>query len=285
MEATTLILNGNKYRYTIYKNETSDQYGIFLMGALQEIESVDFFSKYFSSTLNCITVELPGTGMTDVLPASVSILKQTEMLVDLIMFLKIEKAHIFAFSYATAISVELYNIWDGVLSLSICGGIPGIPESGRRNTIEIIGHALTDKKRFAQEFIKSLTSNNESIPRGKVISRSAIQKVFRYTDIQIQSFCENTLRLLVHKPSFDVSKIKVPFLLCIGEHDPYVKKKGAIAFSQKIPNSKFISIKNADHLVHIQHPEKTAKAMLANAYAMESSKKYIDELFLQTDPF
>lgn len=265
METTTLILNNRKYRYRIHANQNSDQYGIFLMGALQDIESVDYFSRYFSSYVNCITIEVPGTGQTDALPATFSIHDQTKMLLDFIEFFEIKNAHIFAFSYATAIAVELCKLWKGVSSLSICGGIPGIPSTGRKTTIDILGHAFSDRSLFADTFINSLTVSNDEIPRNKVIARSAKQKVLKYSKEQIQSFCENTLRLLVHKPSFDISNITVPSLLCIGEHDPYVEKKIAIDFSDKLSNNRFVSIQKADHLVHIQHPEKVAKAMSFHA--------------------
>ncbi|MDE1306263.1 hypothetical protein L9W77_04210 [Vibrio aestuarianus] len=49
----------------------------FLLGALQDIESVDSFSRAFSQEINCLTVEVPGTGRTKPLDSTISIREQT----------------------------------------------------------------------------------------------------------------------------------------------------------------------------------------------------------------
>ena len=69
MEISNITLKNQHYRYSIYPNPNTEQWGVFLLGNLQEIESVDFFSQSFSETLNVLTVELPGTG-DDITPAS-----------------------------------------------------------------------------------------------------------------------------------------------------------------------------------------------------------------------
>lgn len=130
METIKTILNGNHYRYSFHHCPGSDQYAIFLLGALQDIESVDSFSKHFATKLNCITVEVPGTGHTENLESTISIRTQAMMLLDLIDYLGVNSAHIIGFSYATAVAVELCDIWPNVLTMSICGGVPGIPSSG-----------------------------------------------------------------------------------------------------------------------------------------------------------
>ncbi|CAM3521516.1 acyl-CoA esterase [Vibrio aerogenes CECT 7868] len=280
MNINHMILDGNLFRYSLYKKENSDQsdqYVIFLLGALQDIESVDSFSRQFSQHLNCLTIEVPGTGRTTPLNSTISIREQSKMLLDFIMHLGIPRAHLIAFSYATALAIELCDLWPYVSSLSICGGVPGIPESGRLSTKKAIAAAMTDVKEFAHTFTQSLTVKNPNIPRYKAIIRATERSISKFDSVRVDIFVENTIRLLVHSPS-DVNKIKIPCTICIGEHDPYVTREAAEIFSHQLINSNFIIIKDADHLVHLQHPEKVYSAMITLAASSVAIKNTFKEL-------
>ena len=262
MPAYNIHIRDQHYRYSFYENKETDEIGIFLLGALQEIESVEFFSKVFSGHLNLFTLETPGTGMTRSLQATITIRDQATYVRDFLIHQKVEKIHLFVFSYSTAIAMELFSMWEpGIKTISICGGIPGIPQSGRYKTVASLGDAVRSRSDFAKSFIDTLTGDSKH-PRSKVIARSARQKVFKYSEEQISCFIENTLRLLVYKPSFDLRKVDSPCLLCIGESDPYVTEQEALNFVNSLYNGRLVKIKGADHLTHIQQPAETAKAML-----------------------
>lgn len=83
----------------------------------------------------------------------------------------------------------------------------------------------------------------------------------RYSEKQVICFCENTIRILSYKPS-DISSLKIPCLLFIGEKDPYVTISSAKKLVDSLPNCEFSTVKNADHLVHLEHPDRTAELML-----------------------
>lgn len=273
----TLILNNKMYRYSIQSNSRTEQYAVFLLGALQDIESVNSFSSRFAENLNCVTIEVPGTGRTPTLDAKTSIREQSEMLLELIKHLNIKKAHLMAFSYATAITVELCAIWGGVSSMTICGGVPGIPASGRDATKRMIADAVISKDKFADTFINSLTVSNPDIPRGRAITKAMKKSISNLDDERINTFFENSLRLLVHEPA-NVNNINVPCAVLVGEYDPYVTPLVAREFSEKLSNCFFVEIKNADHLVHLQQPEKTANIMsILSKSAVDTEKLFHQE--------
>lgn len=83
---------------------------------------------------------------------------------------------------------------------------------------------------------------------------------------RIDVFFENSVRLLVHTPS-NVTNISVPCTICVGEFDPYVTKETAQSFANQLKNGRLVVIKNADHLVHLQYPDKVAALMLAQAHS------------------
>ena len=263
----TLILNGNTFRYAIYENADTDQFGVFLLGALQDIDSVDFFSREFAKVVNTIVIEAPGLGETEVLTAAVSVRDQAKMVVDLLDFLNVDKAHVFGFSYATTIAVELCDVWSGVQSLSSASGIPGlpdIPESVRMLTIRSIAAAMESKKVFANDFVNALTSDNPSIPRNKAIRRAIIAGVMKYDQSRINAFIENTIRLLAHTPS-NLTCVDMPTVIIAGEHDPYITEKITKDFYRKLKNAHFLVLKDTDHLAYLQEPQKMADALITLA--------------------
>ncbi len=272
MNINEIWLNGYLYRYAYYQcAHEGAPLGVFLIGNLQEIESVNFFSEYFSGYLNLYVVEVPGTGLTDPLLAVDSIQDQSSLLLDFLECVNISNAHILAFSYATPVALELCVKWSGAITLSMCGGMVGIPKASRLTTMAILGDAIRDRKRFAEEFIKGLTVSDKSIPRGKVIARSARQKVFQYTEKQVRCFCENTVRILAYKPS-DFSTLVIPCFLFIGKKDPYVTIENALNLVGLLPNCGFDVVENADHLVHLECPDVTAELMVRLAKETMSYK-------------
>lgn len=58
----------------------------------------------------------------------------------------------------------------------------------------------------------------------------------------------------------NLDKVTCPALVLCGEEDN-VNKKAAIKLSEKLPNAKFIIIKNSGHEVNIDNPQGMAKAM------------------------
>lgn len=251
------------YRYDFYQHPSKEApIGIFLMGTLQDIHSVSFFSDTFSQHFTLFVIEVPGTGLTDPLPATFSILDQANMLVRFIDTMAIPCAHIFSISYSTPIAVELCARWAGALTLSMCGGTAGVVPSLRGASMSLLADALHDRKHFAKRFIDGMTVNDERIPNGKIIARSARMHIFKHTEKQMMCFCENTLRLLTYQPSDAVAHIQQPALLFIGEKDPYVTPEKAKELSTLIPHCQFYLIPNADHLVHLEHPTLTASLLM-----------------------
>ncbi|RSD32542.1 alpha/beta fold hydrolase [Vibrio pectenicida] len=269
MKVIQTILDGNHYRYSFYPCRDSKQTLIFLLGALQDIESVQSFSTHFATKINCLTVEVPGTGNTQNLASTTSIREQAKMLHNFINHLDISTAHLAGFSYATAIAVELCDIWPNVQSMSICGGVPGIPTSGRLATKKMIAASMDTSKTFATSFTESLTVRNSDIPKNEAIIRATKRNIAAMSQDRIDMFFENSVRLLVHTPS-NIHSITVPCTICVGEFDPYVTMQTAQNFANQLKHSHLVVIKNADHLVHLQHPKKVAAIMLAQAETQQT---------------
>lgn len=275
MTISNLRLNGKSYRYSFYKNLNTNQTVIYLTGALQDIESVHKYSSAFAKDLNCITVELPGTGKTEVVDSTSSIYDQALMLLDFIREFNLQDVHLIAFSYATAVAVEFCKMYSNVRSLSICCGVPGIPASGRRATQEILSIAMQRDRNpldFAKKFCSSLTVQSDDIPRSSSIIRATEREIAKMDAFRIDAFVENTIRLYTHKSS-NLSDITIPVLVLIGDSDPYVTPNEAREFASEFKNSHFVTLANADHMIHLQHSDKVIDIMIT----LSSSSVHIEQ--------
>ncbi|CCO46650.1 conserved hypothetical protein [Vibrio nigripulchritudo SOn1] len=277
MNIQRVNINGNDFRYSLIENNDTEEYVIFLLGALQDIESVKKYSQHFSKTINCITVEVSGTGNTNVLNSKISVRDQAYMLLDLVHHLNITSAHIVGFSYATAVAIELHDIWSSVKSISVCGGVPGIPDSGRIATKQMIAASIQSKEAFSQSFVESLTVNNSEIPRNKATIRATKIAISEMDQKKIDMFFENSVRLLVHTPS-NLNKIRIPVLVCVAEYDPYCTIEMARDFSSQMKNSRLFVIKNADHLAHMQQPEQISSALITLASSSVMAERTLNNL-------
>jgi len=260
----TLILKEKTYRYCLYPNTKTDQYCLFLLGALQDIESVESISTKFSKSINCITVEIPGTGRAEEISLTTSIRDQAFMLLDFIHQMKIKRAHLIGFSYATAIAIELCDIWNHVASVSTFGGVPGIPDSGRQATKKMIAASTRSIGEFAEVFTYSLVTKHPNIPRNKAVAKATQKAVANLPQSRIDTFFENSIRLLVHEPTH-LHNIKVPCMICTGEFDPYATVNIVQHFSEQLPNANFVALPNTDHMAHLEKPDDVVLLMTALA--------------------
>jgi pimeloyl-ACP methyl ester carboxylesterase len=280
MEPVKIIIKNRLYRYAFYKNSHSNDYGIFLMGTLQDIESVNFFSHAFSQKLNLFVIEVPGTGLTTPLPAMFSMQDQADMLCDFIEHMRVPDAHVFSFSYSVPIALELCTkIPNRIHSLSMYGGMTGVANEFRSISMGILHDAIYDRKNFGESFINMMMTKEVEVPRSAIIARSAKQKILKQPQSQIDCFCENTIRLLSYKPSEKIPSIQQPCMLIIGKQDPYVTLKQASELAQQLPNCTFEIIPNADHLAHIEYPDIVAGFMM-NIFETEFNKNKNSKMFV-----
>lgn len=119
--AIRISLNDMEYRVAHYPNPGADP-AIFLIGNLQEIESVDNFSRAFQEEMDIYCVELPGCGLTAPLHASYGMADHAILLAALVQHLQLPAFHLLVFSYSTPIALEYCRSNPGrVLSLALAG--------------------------------------------------------------------------------------------------------------------------------------------------------------------
>ncbi len=243
---------------------------IFLMGSLQEIESVEVFNRAFSVDYNYYAIELPGSGNTKPLHPRHSVEFQTEFLSRMVDELCIQELHLVACSYATAVALEFAKQSDKLRRLVLAGSMMDIPMDEWPTILQLMRDSAFDKKSFANGFIDILTEKEGKIPRKDVIRKAAVRKAARYRADNFWHFVFNTIRLMCYEPN-DLHLINVPTLVFTGEYDPYVKPERAQALANSIRTAQFTLVRGCDHLFHIEDPEQTISLILGFLEGAESN--------------
>lgn len=271
MKVINFDINKKSFRYSLKTNADSAQTTVILLGAMQYIESLSSYVEEAQRYSTVYVVELPGTGKNPALDSCFRIEDQTAYLRDFLCSQKIKKAHIVAFSYSTSIAVELSKTWP-VLSLSICCGVPSIPRSTRNKTKRMLSASTISALEFANEFTNCLTVKNTDIPRNSAIIRSTKSQIAKFTQADIDVFFENTVRLMTYSP--DLTHFQVPTVVVVGEYDPYVTVNDAREFASTI-NAYFVVLNNADHMIHIEYPERLSEILFAQVRCSNQLDKII----------
>jgi len=235
---------------------------IFLMGSLQEIESVQVFNSAFSRDYNYYAIELPGSGNTDPLHPKYDVSFLAEYLSVMIRQLGLNQVSLVACSYATGIALEFAKKnRDKLHRMVLAGSMREIPLSEWPTMLQLMRDCAFDTPNFANGFIDLLTEKQGLVPRQETIRKAAVRKASKYRSSNFWHFVFNTIRLMCYEPS-DLQQVSTPTMVFTGEFDPYVKPEHAERLAKEMSNAQFELIRGCDHLFHIQQPEQTIGLIL-----------------------
>jgi len=268
MSITTIQIKSHNVRFLHKKNEEKPIL-VFIPGNLQEIETIRDFNEGFSENFNYFAIELPGTGHTDPLHPSYNINYLADCLHEFIEQYVGDKFYLVSCSYATALSIEYAKTHsDRLLKLVLAGSMQDIPIDEWPTVLGLMADCLREPAQFAGDFMKLLTAKNVRIPRQRAIIKATKSKASKYTQNQFWCFIFNSIRLMSYRAEH-LDRIGCETLCFTGEHDPYVTPSRCKQLAQLIPNSRFTTLPNTDHLFHIEQPQKTVELITDYLYAEE----------------
>lgn len=236
---------------------------IFLMGSLQEIESVQAFNRGFSQDFDYWAIELPGSGNTGPLHPRFPVSFLAEYLNKMVESLLANRAvYLVACSYATGIALEYAKLRpSGLRRMALAGSMMDIPLSDWPTMLQLMRDCAFDTRAFADGFIDLLTAPDVNIERQSVIRKAAVRKAANYRDENFWHFVFNTIRLMCYEPK-NLQKIVTPTLVFTGEHDPYVRPEHCERLAGSLKHGEFCVLPGCDHLFHIEKPRETIDLIL-----------------------
>jgi len=262
MTAFTLGLDGRRFHGRIFRHPASQATPIFFMsGAFQTMDSWKYFVDYFAPRRTVVLADLPGTGSADTLPKehTLDFLAQSARLV--LDHCGIERSHIVGASYGSPIAYRLAQLWPERLSRMVLAGVmKKVPEHKWQrvfNTVRMVEEGRL--KDFAVETLDGMLCNDpqKKIARKALVHRLLGNQLSKMGPEDRIKYQENTLRLLFLEPLDLSNPPRVPTLCFTGEHDVFTRPAYCREIAAAIPGAVFTTIKEADHLFHIEQLDTT----------------------------
>ncbi len=250
-----LNYKGYKY-YSEYVPNSKQLYSpLFIIGgALQKLGSFKPFIKYFSNYSSVICIDAPGSGDSDVVPASYDLDFIAGSIKDTMDHYGLERINLCGVSYGTPIAFHFAQknplLIESLVLIGIMQKISDMIEKKIQGTIDTIVHGNMDE--FHEQLCSALLFKDNAIPRQELTVKLLKRGVNKLSRKDKEKYLENSKRLLLHR-NIDLSKqISAKTLIFTGEKDPFTKPEYCKEVADSIPHSVFTTIKNADHLVNIE---------------------------------
>jgi len=241
----------NRIYYRINEFKENRQTLVFVHGVSGSCSAFWPYEKIFEDKYNILTYDIRGHGNSKKYPnyEDYAIKNFVQDFHDLLTYLNISKFVLISSSFGTLIAREYLKQYRETVLALVFTSVEDYEDNAfilkiGRPILKIITGILgflpfNPKPRGHVDYSK-IKNWDWSIERNIADTRNTGLRSQFY--VIRQSF--------LPKQEYELEKINVPTLIIHGEKDSIVPIKNAVAFSQKIKNSKFIKIPNFDHDIH-----------------------------------
>jgi pimeloyl-ACP methyl ester carboxylesterase len=253
-------------------------------GAFQQKTGWGRLETLLAESASVVTVDLPGWGESDLLPAWRGMDFLAEALHHVVELAGHRRVHVFGGSYGGAVAFRLAQRHpELVLSLALMGTPTSVAEPLRSRllrTVTLLREGRLDD--FADYSVALLLADEPPahsdpavdsnpaaaanpivhINRGAVVSR-ILSGIFRGISAEdAAKYMHNTMRLLEHDLHDPNPPVTVPVLLGTGEHDDFTAPRMCRSLAASCADARFTLLRDADHAVHLEVPEALADLLL-----------------------
>jgi pimeloyl-ACP methyl ester carboxylesterase len=235
-------------------------------GAFQQKTHWGRLETLLAEHASVVTVDLPGWGESDLLPAWRGMDFLAEALHHVLELAGHRRVHVFGGSYGGAVAFRLAQQHpEQVLSLALMGTPVRVEEPLRSrllHTVALLREGKLDE--FADYSVSLLLTADADayIARGSAVQR-ILAGIFRsITAEDAAKYVENTLRLLDHDLHDLNPPVTVPVLLGTGEHDDFTTPRLCRPLAASCTDARFTLLRDADHAVHLEVPDALADLLL-----------------------
>ncbi len=204
---------------------------------------------------HAVALDARGYGDSDDYPAALRFPDFAADLHRLLDHLGVKAAHIVGLSMGGRIALDFYaSAPERVLSLALIDTFPGYDESftpeAREKFIRLRKQPLVDGKEprdIAPMIAKTLVSScaEPAHVQALIDSISALHK---------ESYIKAIEAMTQYAPVADLSQVKVPTLVVVGDQDQLTPPKVAREMAAAINGAELVVLRNAGHLANIEQP-------------------------------
>lgn len=234
-------------------------------GAFQGMSAWGRLERALRAHAPLVTVDLPGWGTADTLPARYGIDFLVEALHRVLVDSDLPPLHIGSGSYGTAIAYRLAQRYPRrVRRMVLIGTMLGMPArvwAGVGATLEPLRAGRLAEFADLTCALLVCQEQDRTVCKRALVNRILRQRLASLTADEAEKYLQNTLRLrglrLPRRPAMDT-----PTLVLTGEHDSFTTPQMCRGVAARCADAWFTMIRDADHMVHLERPDETAELML-----------------------
>jgi pimeloyl-ACP methyl ester carboxylesterase len=263
-----LNCHGYDFFYRVIESKNNNfEPTFFISGAFQDMESWKRFASVFSNETTVILADLPGTGKSDIVDDNVPLDFFSEAIFRIVKDIEVKKVYLVSASYGTPIAYTFTKNYPELVSkLVLAGTMRDIPVHMREKIIQSVHLA---EMNLMEKFAWFATHNGllcldptKQIDRRELVIRVLNSELKNMTRDAAERYIMNTTRLLNYQ-SLDISESPdVSTLVFTGEYDVFTIPEYCREIASSFSDAVFTSIKNADHLFHIERFDTTLELLL-----------------------
>lgn len=227
-------------------------------GAFQHKMSWGRVEQGLLKAASVITVDLPGGGVADRLPAEHGFDFLTGALDHLVATVTSEPVNVVGASYGSAVAYRWVRSHpERAERLALIGTMAQMSDHVRariRRTAELVAEGR--HAQFVSSVLEAMVCSDPqaAVPRRAAVVRCLTTALNALTVEDIDKYLDNTQRLLNHREGADEPVVSVPVLVATGEHDPLTTPSLSREAAALCADARFTTVKGADHLVHLERP-------------------------------
>ncbi|MFI9819161.1 alpha/beta fold hydrolase [Streptomyces sp. NPDC052013] len=263
VEERELVFEGFAYQCRIVHQRTPLTEPLLLLGgSSQNRYSWQTHERWLSPLCTLITVDLPGYGSADFLPARYDIDFLADAVAHMLVELGVPRVNLFGGCFGEVVGLRFAQHHPSfVRRILFAGAAKRLPDL-YTDAVPRLTHALERGaiEEAADGLVRLFMSNPEA---GRVRKHAAVARLLRnqfltQTPDEIRKAVEHNTRLTTHGCYRPLAVPEVPSLVFTGEYDTLCTPQMGRELAATMPGSRFTTIKEGDHLVTVERREESS---------------------------
>ncbi|WP_254895776.1 alpha/beta fold hydrolase [Streptomyces sp. NA02536] len=235
---------------------------LLLGGSSQDRYSWQSHEKWLAPLCTLITVDLPGYGTSDFLPARYDIDFLGDAVQHMLAEIGVPEVNLFGGCFGEVVGLRFAQRHPGSVRRIIFAGaanrLPGIYTEAVPRLSQALGRG--DIEGAAEGLVRLFMSNPEAgrVRRHAAVARLLQRQFMNQTPEEVRKALEHNTRLVTHGCYEPLPVPEVPTLVFTGEHDTLCTPEMGRELAATMPGAWFTTVREADHLVTVERREESA---------------------------
>ncbi|ARF55381.1 alpha/beta hydrolase [Streptomyces gilvosporeus] len=257
VEERVLAFEGFTYHCRILHQDSSQTVPLVMLGgSAQNRHAWRRHEKWLTSWSTMVTVDLPGYGEADFLPASYGLDFLAAAVQHMLTELDMPEVNLIGSCFGGAVALRFAQQYPGFLARLGLVGMTNVIPDDYAEAVPRWKRMLErgDRARIATELVQRFMSPPGTGPvrRHEVVSRLLYAQFMGQSDDEIRMSVEHNTRLMGHEWYRPVPVAAVPSMVVTGEYDTLCTPAMGREVAAALPAASFTTIKEADHLAPVE---------------------------------